>query len=110
MRSDNGRLQLIRSKQPSRLIRLIVASASVLGVGLTGCSQPSAQIGQAIESQPSPSASPQPSRSAIPFRERSAIADAEALVAIGPRVAGTPAVEQASRYLEEAFRQAGYVT
>lgn len=37
-------------------------------------------------------------------------ADVEALVQMGPRVAGTPVIEQASRYLMAEFRQAGYVT
>ncbi|MBD2092040.1 M28 family peptidase [Microcoleus sp. FACHB-1515] len=96
----NGRLQFVRSK---RWMQLIVASVGVVGVGLTGCSQTAVSMRQAID-QPNSSAAtaPQP--------DRSAIADAEALVAIGPRVAGTPATEQASRYLEEAFRQAGYAT
>ncbi|MBD1911097.1 M28 family peptidase [Leptolyngbya sp. FACHB-16] len=42
--------------------------------------------------------------------DRPAIADVEALVAMGARVTGTPIAEQSSRYLEEAFQQAGYVT
>lgn len=37
-------------------------------------------------------------------------ANVQALVAFGPRVAGTPAVEQASAYLIEEYRRAGYAT
>lgn len=37
-------------------------------------------------------------------------ADVQALVAIGPRVAGTPAVEKARDYLLARYREAGYVT
>lgn len=35
--------------------------------------------------------------------------DVEALVAVGPRVAGTPAMERASAYLISEYRKAGYV-
>lgn len=37
-------------------------------------------------------------------------ADVEALVNMGPRVAGTPVMEQASNYLSEQYRKAGYKT
>ncbi len=37
-------------------------------------------------------------------------ADVQALVSFGPRVAGTPASEQARTYLTGEYRQAGYVT
>jgi len=37
-------------------------------------------------------------------------ADVEALVELGPRVAGTPVMEKASSYLIEEYRKAGYVT
>ena len=36
-------------------------------------------------------------------------ADVQALVNLGPRVAGTPVMEKASTYLIERYRQAGYV-
>lgn len=39
-----------------------------------------------------------------------AAANVQALVALGPRVAGTPAAEQASAYLVEQYRKAGYAT
>jgi len=37
-------------------------------------------------------------------------ADVEALVKLGPRVAGTPIMAKASSYLEAEYRKAGYVT
>lgn len=37
-------------------------------------------------------------------------ADAQALIKLGPRVAGTPVMEQASSYLIQEYRKAGYVT
>lgn len=104
MRFVNSRLSSVRSN-PLSLIQLIV----VLGIGLTGCSQLLVRNGQATDQPLSQTASPQAEQ--LPTENHpSAIADAEALVAIGSRVAGTPAGEQSSRYLEEAFRQAGYVT
>nr|WP_246351451.1 M28 family metallopeptidase [Deinobacterium chartae] len=39
-----------------------------------------------------------------------AVKDADALVRLGPRVTGTPAGENAARYLEQAFQAAGYAT
>jgi aminopeptidase YwaD len=38
------------------------------------------------------------------------LADVEALVKLGPRVAGTPVMDQASAYLIDEYRKAGYVT
>ncbi|KAF3885813.1 MULTISPECIES: M28 family peptidase [Nostocales] len=38
------------------------------------------------------------------------LADVEALVNLGPRVAGTPVMEKASSYLVDEYRKAGYVT
>lgn len=84
----------------------------LVGVGLIGCSPSIARIEQ-VTAQPDPvqTASPQTGTGAFSqLNQRSAIADAEALVAIGPRVTGTPAAEQASRYVEAAFQEAGYVT
>ena len=37
-------------------------------------------------------------------------ADVQRLVSLGPRVAGTPVMDQAIAYLREEYRQAGYVT
>ena len=104
MCSAHGSLQFVQSEPPLRLLKLMVISAGILGIGLTGCSQSSA-LTQATSRSNQESASP-----ASPQSKRSAIADAEALVALGPRVAGTPVTERASRYIEAAFQQAGYLT
>ncbi|MEP0890491.1 MULTISPECIES: M28 family peptidase [unclassified Leptolyngbya] len=104
MYSVNSRLS---SAQPKRLpwVRLMV----ILGVGLTGCSQLPTRMEQAAE-QAAHTPFSQLDRSQFLEGDRPAIADVEALVAMGARVTGTPIAEQSSRYLEEAFQQAGYVT
>lgn len=65
----------------------------------TGCTQVAVRAREAI--QPAATAQTAP-----------ATADdhVQALVKLGPRVAGTPTAERASHYLLEQFRQAGYVT
>lgn len=77
----------------------LFASVSVLLLGFTGCTS----LREAVKAQDSRSPLPQPT---LP----SANSDVEALVQMGPRVAGTPVMEQASRYLMDEFRKAGYVT
>lgn len=104
MCSAHSSLQFVQSEPPLRLLKLMVISAGILGIGLTGCSQSSA-LTQSTSRSNQESASP-----ASPQSKRSAIADAEALIALGPRVAGTPVTERASRYIEAAFQQAGYLT
>ncbi|MBW4467091.1 MAG: M28 family peptidase [Pegethrix bostrychoides GSE-TBD4-15B] len=116
MQPTSSRSQLIQLKP--RPAKLIAASLAVLGLSLTGCSQSAALIGQTI-GQTVEQAIDQhklpltllPTDTESPSTESpSSAADVDALVAIGARVAGTPASEQASRYLEAEFRQAGYVT
>ncbi|MBW4562452.1 MAG: M20/M25/M40 family metallo-hydrolase [Mojavia pulchra JT2-VF2] len=48
-------------------------------------------------------------RSAKGDRTNATYADVQALVNMGPRVAGTPVMEKASSYLIDRYRQAGYV-
>jgi hypothetical protein len=79
------------------ILKLLIASA--ISLGTAGCVRP--PLLAQITAQSSP---------ASPASDRSANADVEALVAFGPRVAGTPVMEQASDYLLAAYRQAGYVT
>lgn len=115
MCSAYSSLRSARLEPPSRLIKLVAIGAGILGIGLTGCGQSFALTEQATSRSNEGAAEPvlpQPvlSQSGLPPSNRSAIADAEALVALGPRVAGTPAAQQASRYLEAAFQQAGYLT
>lgn len=72
-----------------QLQRLLVAGASVLSFGvITGCSQQ-------IDAQ------------TIQQNQNS---DVQALVNLGPRVAGTPVMDKASNYLLQEYRKAGYVT
>jgi len=72
-----------------QLQRLLVAGASVLSFGvITGCSQQ-------IDAQ------------TIQQNQNS---DVQALVNLGPRVAGTPVMDKASSYLLQEYRKAEYVT
>ncbi|MBF2026090.1 MAG: M28 family peptidase [Oscillatoriales cyanobacterium C42_A2020_001] len=74
-------------------------------LGLAGCQPPQAL--KAEERQfagVSPTAIAQQSPTA-PAKN----SDVEALINMGPRVAGTPVMEQASTYLQDEFRKAGYV-
>jgi aminopeptidase YwaD len=102
---------------PKRL--LLISTSLVLAIaGIGGCSRQSLlkspltlenkpQVAEAnrAESSPGRSASSPASSPA-----GSAEADLQKLVALGPRVAGTPVMEQASSYLQQAYRSAGYVT
>lgn len=88
--------------QLSRLVYLLMTSASVV-IGLTGCVQSPSLNKPAPESGSAES-------NVSPVSANRAASDVQALVSLGPRVAGTPAAEQASAYLIKAYRQAGYVT
>ncbi|MBD2100319.1 M28 family peptidase [Leptolyngbya sp. FACHB-261] len=59
---------------------------------------------------PAPASTPAQQPVTAPAEPGDPYATAQALVALGPRVAGTPATAQASSYLVEAYRRAGYVT
>jgi aminopeptidase YwaD len=90
-------------------LNLIFTGVSAVSLGLTGCVQPSELQAQAQENTRTaqvPASTNQPRN----VKQASPIADVEALVNMGPRVAGTPVMEQASDYLIEQYRQAGYVT
>lgn len=93
------------------LMKLLVASASVLSLGVAGCTPPRSLGVQAQQPTPSEQAQePTPSEPAqSPSQLGRASADVQALVAFGPRVAGTPVMDQASTYLLEEYRKAGYV-
>lgn len=93
------------------LMKLLVASASVLSLGVAGCTPPRSLGVQAQQPTPSEQAQePTPNQPAqSPSQPGRASADVQALVALGPRVAGTPVMDQASTYLLEEYRKAGYV-
>lgn len=89
------------------ILKRLIASVGILSLGLVGCVQPrdlSVQAQQPVPVQPQP----QSPSSLETLRDRAG-ADVNALVKLGPRVAGTPAMEQASAYLLEEYRKAGYV-
>jgi len=92
------------------LIKLLVASASVLSLGVAGCTPPRSlgvQVTQPTSSEPAQEPTPsEPAQS--PSQPGRASADVRALVALGPRVAGTPVMDKASAYLLEQYRKAGY--
>jgi aminopeptidase YwaD len=88
---------------------LLIASVSAVSLGLAGCTQSRDLSAQAQEGTAVTQAQTPESQPTTPGQKR-AIADVEALVNLGPRVAGTPVMEQASAYLVEQYRQAGYVT
>ncbi|MBW4649563.1 MAG: M28 family peptidase [Kastovskya adunca ATA6-11-RM4] len=85
-----------------RIVQLLLTGASCVSLGFVGYSQQRLLKVQAIE--PKLVESPQ---STTPTSRASA--DVQALVSLGSRVAGTPVMEQASHYLLEEYRQAGYV-
>jgi hypothetical protein len=85
------------------MIKLLVASVSIASLGVAGCSQQSKDV-QAQERPPTVQA-PSPVEPSTPTS-----ADVQALVRLGPRVAGTPVMDKASTYLIQEYRQAGYVT
>lgn len=87
------------------LKKLLLVSLGVFGLSAAGCTPPRSLEAQAQETQTPIPAPVQSSR-----QSGSAIDVAEALVKMGPRVAGTPAAEQASRYLVQEYRKAGYET
>ena len=93
------------------LIKLLVASASVLSLAVAGCTPPRSLGVQVTQPTPSEQAQePTPSEPAqSPGQPSRASADVRALVALGPRVAGTPVMDKASAYLLEEYRKAGYV-
>ncbi|PPS43430.1 M28 family peptidase [Chroococcidiopsis sp. TS-821] len=90
-----------RSPRPQqRIIGLLLAGASVASVGIVGCTpvvEVQADRGRLL-SQTDTVAS------------RTALADVQALVKLGPRVTGTPVMEQARAYLIEQYTRAGYET
>lgn len=87
-----------------RLIPLMMTSTSIV-ITMTGCVlSPS----EKLTAEPK-SAELEVSPAAV-NRAAAVATDVEALVSLGPRVAGTSAAEQASAYLIEEYRKAGYVT
>lgn len=82
-----------------RIVKLLFTSVSVISLGVVGCSQ------RSVEVQAS-----QHLTQAATNQSEGAIADVQALVKLGPRVAGTPVMEQAQAYLIEEYRLAGYET
>ncbi|MEW5861927.1 MAG: M28 family peptidase [Cyanobacteriota bacterium] len=93
------------------LMKLLVASTSVLSLGFSGCTPPRSlgvQVQQPTPSEKAQEPTPKPPAQ-IPSQPGRASADVRALVALGPRVAGTPVMDKASTYLLEEYRKAGYV-
>lgn len=86
--------------QLQQMLKLLVAGASVL-IGVAGCTQQPEKV-QALSSAPlkQTQSSVNPGRAAV---------DVQALVKLGPRVAGTPVMDKASTYLIQEYRKAGYV-
>ncbi|MEW5859130.1 MAG: M28 family metallopeptidase [Cyanobacteriota bacterium] len=93
------------------LIKLLVAGASVISLGVAGYIQPRSLGVQAQQPAPSEQTQePTPNQPAqSPSQPGRANADVQALVALGPRVTGTPVMDKASTYLLEEYRKAGYV-
>ncbi|NJO80771.1 MAG: M28 family peptidase [Cyanobacteria bacterium RM1_2_2] len=92
-------LSLLRS---SRLIFSLVSTTLIIGI--TGCPQSVSLSGSEI-------VEPQSAQSNVsPAAANRAATDVQALVSLGPRVAGTPVMDQASAYLIEEYRKAGYAT
>ena len=93
------------------LIKLLLASASVLSLAIAGCARPRS-LGVQVQ-QPTPieqAQEPTPNQPVqSPGQPTRTSADVRALVALGPRVAGTPVMDKASTYLLEEYRKAGYV-
>jgi hypothetical protein len=84
-----------------RIIKLLIAGASVVSLGVAECTQSCPLREQART----------PTESTR-NREKSSSAalDVQTLVEFGPRVAGTAATERTSSYLVQQYHQAGYVT
>ncbi|WNN91177.1 M28 family peptidase [Gloeocapsopsis dulcis] len=84
-----------------QIAKLLVAGVSVLSIGITGCTpvlEEQAERGTLL------------SQAESTITSRRAIADVQALVELGPRVTGTPVMEQARAYLIEQYTRAGYET
>lgn len=88
-----------KSVQLKPTIQLLVAGASIL-VGVAGCTQQPQKV-QALSSAPL--------KQTDVVNPGRAGADVQALVKLGPRVAGTPVMEKASTYLLQEYRKAGYI-
>ena len=97
-------MALLKTKmQLQRMMKVVVAGASVVSFGLAGCTQQRELEVRAQERPPL-----KQNQSAV--KSGRAGADVQALVKLGPRVAGTPAINKASSYLMSEYRKAGYVT
>lgn len=86
----------------ARMIKWLVTSVSVISFGVAGCVQQREFEAQAQDR----TSAEQTHRALKPSR---ADADVKALVSLGPRVAGTPVMDQASAYLLQEYRKAGYI-
>lgn len=92
-------------KSPVQLqptIQLLIVGASVVSFGVAGCT-PQPEKVQALSSIPL-------KQTQTATNSSRAGADVQALVKLGPRVAGTPVMDKASTYLIQEYRKAGYVT
>lgn len=114
MTYNNLRLNKPHNFSPSQkqIAKLLLTGASVLSISLVGCTprsvvevqtEQSTLLSQTESTITTKSAI---ARSAAP----KAIADVQALVKLGPRVTGTPVMEQARAYLIEQYTRAGYET
>lgn len=83
----------------------LAVCAATITVALGSCARLQKLEAQERQASVEPS-SPQLSTNTV----KATNADVEALIKIGPRVTGTPAMSQARTYLVEAFRKAGYAT
>ncbi|MGF1481593.1 MAG: M28 family peptidase [Cyanophyceae cyanobacterium] len=85
----------------SHIFRLLIVSTSAVSLGLTGYLAERSDGGSVEQQWPVANAS---------LAASSADADVEALVTLGPRVAGTAGSREAIAYLRNEYRRAGYVT
>lgn len=85
-----------------RIVQLLIAGISVISLGATGYSSRSSEV-RSDKDESSVELSQVASESNVS-------ADVQALVSLGPRVAGTPAMDEAIAYLSQEYQKAGYVT
>lgn len=83
--------------------KCLITGLAIASLGLVGCGQRQSLNVQAQEPLPL-------LQTQVLTPEEQIRQDVETLVNLGPRVTGTPVMEQASAYLEQEFRKAGYVT
>lgn len=82
------------------ILPVLFTSVGIASLGLGGCAEANLQV--SAQARPATVA-------AQPGESERVRKDVETLVQFGPRVTGTPVMEQAGAYLLQEFRKAGYV-